>query len=359
MPNRYPRELSTTADDAGTRLDQFLVAHLEDISRARIQQLLEEGKIHVNEKPAKPSLRLKGTETIAILGPVELPPLKAFAEDIPLDVVYEDQDLAVINKPAGMTVHAVPGASDDPRNRGTLVNALLYRFKKLSSGGDDLRPGIVHRLDKETSGLLVVAKNDTSHRKLAREFADRKVDKGYIALVHNWPKADSDTIDAPIGRDRANRTRMSIRGDGSRDAVSHYKVLERIDSRFGKFAVVEVKIDTGRTHQIRVHMASLGHPVVGDTLYGAPAVLSPHTRERQRFGHSVSTRAEAKRAEQKKKKGGDTSVLELDRNFLHAASIRLPHPRTGRELALNVALPEELSRFLEKLRESAPEHRSK
>lgn len=359
MPDRYPQNLEVAAEDAGTRLDQFLVSRLDDVSRARVQQLLEEGKIHVNGKSAKPSLRLKGTEAIAILGPVELPPLKAFAEDIPLDVVYEDKDLAVINKPAGMTVHAVPGSGDNPRNRGTLVNALLHRFKKLSSGGDELRPGIVHRLDKETSGLLVVAKNDSAHRKLARAFADRKVDKQYVALVHGWPKADSGTIDAPVGRDRANRTRMSVRGDGARDAVSHYKVVERIDSPFGKFAQVEVKIETGRTHQIRVHLAFLGHPVVGDTLYGAPAVLSPHTRERQRFGHSVSTRAEAKRAELKKKKGAESAVLELDRNFLHAASIRLPHPGTGRELALDVALPEELSQFLEKLRESGPEHRSK
>lgn len=359
MSDSYPRQLAVAAEDAGVRLDQFLVLRLDDVSRARVQQLVEEGKIQVNGKSAKPSLRLKGTETISVLGPVELPPLKAFAEDIPLDVVYEDKDLAVINKPAGMTVHAVPGSGDDPRNRGTLVNALLHRFEKLSSGGDDLRPGIVHRLDKETSGLLIVAKNDSTHRKLSREFADRKVEKRYSALVHGWPKGDSGTIHVPVGRDRGNRTRMSIRGDGARDAISYYKVLERIDSRFGKFALVDVKIETGRTHQIRVHMASLGHPVVGDTLYGAPAVLSPHTRERQRFGHSVSTRAEAKRAELKKKKGGEPGVLKLDRNFLHAAAMRLPHPSTGRELALNVALPEELSRFLEELRESDEHHRTK
>ncbi|MDT8069793.1 MAG: RluA family pseudouridine synthase [Terriglobia bacterium] len=359
MPDRYPRDFAAATDDAGSRLDQFLVTRIGDVSRARVQQLIEEGKIVVNGKPAKPSLRLKGGQTITLLGPVELPPLRAFAEDIPLDVVYEDKDIAVINKPAGMTVHAVAGASDDPRNRGTLVNALLHRFAKLSSGSDELRPGIVHRLDKETSGLLVVAKSDSTHRKLARLFAERQVDKRYTALVHGWPKADSGTIDAPVGRDRANRARMSIRGDGARDAVSHYKVLERIDSRFGRFALVDVKIETGRTHQIRVHMASLGHPVVGDTLYGAPAVLSPHTRERQRFGHAISTRAEAKRAELKKKKGADTSVLQLDRNFLHAASIRLPHPRTSRELALDVALPGELSGFLEKLRESDSGHRSK
>ncbi len=359
MRERYPEEHAVTVDDAGLRLDQFLVSCLDDVSRARVRQLLEEGKIVVNGKMAKASLRLKGTETIALLGPVELPPLKAFAEDIPLDVVYEDNDLAVINKPAGMTVHAVAGAGDDPRNRGTLVNALLHRFEKLSKGGNDLRPGIVHRLDKDTSGLLVVAKNDSTHRKLARLFADRKVDKRYMALVHGWPKSDTGTIDAPVGRDRANRARMSIRGDNARDTVSHYKVLERIDSRFGKFALIEVKIETGRTHQIRVHMASLGHPVVGDALYGAPAVLSPHTRERQRFGHSISTHAEARRAELKKKRGSEPGVMELDRNFLHAASIRLPHPRSGEELSLSVALPEELGRFLDSLRESGAGHRTR
>ncbi|MGE5113188.1 MAG: pseudouridine synthase, partial [Acidobacteriaceae bacterium] len=159
MTDSFPQKIQVTEEDAGMRLDQFLVNRLDDVSRARVQQLLEEEKIVVNEKSAKPSLRLKGRETISILGTVDLPPLSAFPEDIPLDVVYEDADLAVVNKAAGMTVHAVAGSSDDPRNRGTLVNALLHRFGKLSTGGDELRPGIVHRLDKETSGLLVVAKN--------------------------------------------------------------------------------------------------------------------------------------------------------------------------------------------------------
>jgi 23S rRNA pseudouridine1911/1915/1917 synthase len=351
MQDRYPRQVPIAAEDAGTRLDQFLVARLEDVSRARVQQLLEEAKILVGGRQAKPSLRLKGTETITLLGPVELPPLKAFAEDLPLDIVYQDKDLVVVNKAAGMTVHAVAGASDDPRNRGTLVNALLHHFGTLSNGSDELRPGIVHRLDKATSGLLVVARNDPTHRKLARQFSERAVEKRYIALVQGWPKQESGTVDAPIGRDRSNRARMSIQGDGAREAVTHYKVIGQIDSRFGKFALLEVRIETGRTHQIRVHLASLGHPVVGDALYGASPILSPHRRARQRFGHSISTRAEAKRAELKKKTGAESRTLELGRNFLHAGSIRFVHPRTGKQLAFSVPLPQELSGFLERLRE--------
>lgn len=347
----YPIHLSATPDATGVRLDQFLVTQLPDVSRVRVQQLVEEGKITVNGKQVKPSLRLKGSEEIKILGPVELPPLKAVPEDIPLDVVYEDRDLAVINKPAGMMVHAGAGASEDERNRGNLVNALLFRFGKLSKGGDELRPGIVHRLDKDTSGLLVVAKNDVTHRKLTDQFSKRKVEKKYIALVHGWPKQDSGTVDVPVGRDRSNRARMSTRGDEGRDAVSHYKVLERIDSRYGKFALVEVRIETGRTHQIRVHMASIGFPVVGDTLYGAPAVLSPLTRDRQRFGTAVSTRAEAKKAALKKKKGGDPSTIGLGRNFLHAASLKFRHPRSGHDLEFSAPLPGTLVKLLNELHE--------
>ena len=159
---------------------------------------------------------------------------------------------------------------EDRRNRGTLVNALLHHFATLSAVGGDLRPGIVHRLDKETSGLIVVAKSDEAHRKLAEQFAKREVKKNYIALVHGWPRKDRGTISAAISRDRIRRIRMTTRGTGGRDAVSHYTVIRRIDTAFGKFALVEVKIDTGRTHQIRVHMSSLGHPIAGDALYGAP-----------------------------------------------------------------------------------------
>src|SRR5207245_3787155 len=175
----------------------------------------------------------------------------------------EDSDLAIINKPAGMMVHAGSGPSDDARNRGTLVNALLHRFGALSSSGGELRPGIVHRLDKATSGLIVVAKNDVAHRKLAQQFARRQVKKTYIALVQGWVKPDRGTIDSSISRDRVRRTRMTTRRTGGREAITHYKVVRRIPSKFGKFTLLELQIDTGRTHQIRVHMAAMGHPVVG------------------------------------------------------------------------------------------------
>jgi len=265
---------TVTAADAGRRLDQFLTAALGDVSRSRLQQLIEQQKVTVDGEPAKASLKLEGREHIEVTGEVQLPPLKAEAEDIPLDVIYEDSDIAVINKPAGMMVHAGAGATSDARSRGTLVNALLHHMKKLSKVGGELRPGIVHRLDKETSGLILVAKNDSAHRNLGDQFSGREVKKKYVALVQGWPKSDSETINAPVSRDRVKRTRMTTRGRGGRDAITHYKVTEKIESPYGKFALLEVKIDTGRTHQIRVHMASLGHPVVGDTLYGASRELS-------------------------------------------------------------------------------------
>ena len=182
--------LHTSQEDAGLRLDHYLVARLPDVSRVRVQQLIEQGKVLVNERAAKASLRLKGSEQIEITGPVEAAPLKAFAEDIPLAVIYEDSELAVVDKPAGMVVHSSSGSAEDLRNRGTLVNALLFRFRKLSEVGGELRPGIVHRLDKDTSGLMVVAKNDVSHRKLVEQFSSRQVRKSYLALVHNWPGAE-------------------------------------------------------------------------------------------------------------------------------------------------------------------------
>ena len=282
--------------DAGQRLDHYLVARIPNVSRVRVQLLVEQGKVLVNERPAKASLKLKGSEQIEITGTVEAAPLKAFAEEIPLDVVFEDKELAVVNKPAGMVVHASSGSAEDDRNRGTLVNALLFRFNKLSEMGGELRPGIVHRLDKDTSGLIVVAKNDVAHRKLVEQFSSRQVHKTYIALVHNWPKTDEGTVNDPIGRDPRNRTRMSTSGIDSRTAVSHYKVVERLLTPYGRFARVEVRIETGRTHQIRVHMSSIGHPIVGDTLYGAPQILLPNTLARERQGNAISSRTEAKKA---------------------------------------------------------------
>src|ERR1700739_2145118 len=271
-----PTQLKAELADAGKRLDQFLVAHL-DVSRARVQQLIAEEKILLNDAPAKASLKLRGGERISVLGPAERPPLRAIPEQIPLDIVYEDDDLAIVNKPAGMMVHAGAGATEDERNRGTLVNALLHRFRALSGVGGELRPGIVHRLDRATSGLMVVAKNDEAHRRLAQQFSGREVHKTYLALVHGWPKKDRGTIHSAISRDVQRRTRMTTRRAGGRDAVTHYVVTKKIDSPYGKFALLELKIETGRTHQIRVHMASLGHPVVGDTLYGEPPALRRST----------------------------------------------------------------------------------
>jgi 23S rRNA pseudouridine1911/1915/1917 synthase len=310
-----------TVEDAGKRLDQFLVSQIGDTSRARVQQLINEEKVLVNDDPAKASLRLRGGERIAIVGEVKSTPLRAMAEEIPLDIVYEDDDLAVVNKAAGMMVHAGAGATEDERNRGTLVNALLHRFGELSGVGGELRPGIVHRLDKATSGLIVVAKNDEAHRKLAAQFARRAVKKTYIALVHGWVKQDRGTISSSISRDRVRRTRMTTKRSGGRDAITHYAVQKRIDSQYGKFTLLEVRIDTGRTHQIRVHLASLRYPVVGDTLYGAPREMSL------------------------KNEAG----ISLPRNFLHAAALQLQHPRSGMELSFKRPLPEELQRFLNKI----------
>jgi 23S rRNA pseudouridine1911/1915/1917 synthase len=326
------QQFNVEEEDVFTRLDHFLVSRLPDVSRARVQALIDDGKILVDGKASKPSYKLRGGETIEVCGEYQPPPLRAIAEDIPLDVVYEDDDLAIVNKPAGMMVHAGAGPTEDARNRGTLVNALLHRFRALSEVGGDLRPGIVHRLDKETSGLIVVAKNDLAHRKLAEQFSSRKVKKKYIALVHGWPKKLKGTINSPIARDVSRRTRMTTRGPGGRDAVSHYQVVEKVESVYGKFALVEVKIETGRTHQIRVHMASLGHPVVGDNLYGAPGEL--------RVPKAV--------------KGIASKIPSLNRNFLHAASLELQQPRTGKPLTFTSPLPDELQAFLEGLRNPKP-----
>ena len=324
--------ITVSPESAGQRLDQFLAAQLPDISRARGQQLIAEGKVLVNASPAKPSLKLRGGEDITILGDPAPPPLRAIAEEIPLNVVYEDADLAVINKPAGMMVHVGAGATEDERNRGTLVNALLHRFGKLSEVGGELRPGIVHRLDKDTSGLIIVAKNDVTHRKLGAQFSQRKVHKRYIALVHGWPEKAKGTIDSPISRDLVRRTRMTTKGRAGRTAVTHYEVTHKIESPYGKFALLDVRIETGRTHQIRVHMASIGHPIVGDTLYGAPCELRPATPRHAKLKDSSSP-----------------EPLSLKRNFLHAAAVELTHPRTGKPLAVRAPLPRDLDQFLEKL----------
>ncbi len=331
------RTFSAAPEAAGKRLDAYLAQAIPDISRARVQLLIESGQVRVDGKDAKAKQKLAGGESIEIEGEPQPPPLHAVAEDIPLDILYEDQYLAVVNKPAGMMVHAGSGATDDERNRGTLVNALLFHLGKLSEVGGELRPGIVHRLDKQTSGIILVAKDDSTHRKLGAMFSERRVEKTYISLVHGHLAKDNVTVNLPIARDLIRRTRMTTRraasDPGARSAVSHVSVVKRLKTPYGPFTLVEVKIETGRTHQIRVHMQSLGHPVVGDYLYGAP--------------HRILTDPPVK---------GDDG-LELERNFLHAAHLVFVHPKTSETMDMRSALPAELTEFLAAL-EAGPEQKS-
>jgi 23S rRNA pseudouridine1911/1915/1917 synthase len=322
----FPLTFTSAEDDAGQRLDQYLVSQLPEVSRARIQQLIAKGDVLVGGDVARASLRLKGGEEVTVSGPPQAPALRALAEEIPLDIVYEDADLAIVNKPAGMMVHAGAGATDDARNRGTLVNALLHHFGTLSEIGGELRPGIVHRLDRATSGLMVVAKNDLSHSKLAKQFSSREVHKTYIALVQGWPKQERGTIRSSISRDSQRRVRMTTRRPGGREAVTHYIVKRKLNTVYGKFALLELKIETGRTHQIRVHLSSINHPVVGDTLYGAAG--------------------EQKSASGKVRAAGQPRSLTLDRNFLHSAVLELKHPTTGETLSFSSPMPDGLETFL-------------
>ena len=326
-PNRAISIRTFAADpsSANLRLDQYLAQALPDISRARVQLLIEAGQVRVDGNPAKPKQKLRGGESIEIEGSPQPEPLHATPEDIPLEILHEDKHLAVINKPAGMMVHAGAGntapGEQDTRNSGTLVNALLFHFNKLSDVGGDLRPGIVHRLDKQTSGLILVAKDDSTHRKLGEMFSQRQVAKTYLALLHGHLKKDDTTVTLPIARDLIRRTRMTTRRADGRTAVSHFHVLERLTTPYGPFTLVEVRIETGRTHQIRVHAQSLGHPVAGDALYGAPHLIPNLAPE-----------------------------FQLDRNFLHAAKLSFTHPQTNKQLDIDAPLPVELVSFLRALR---------
>jgi 23S rRNA pseudouridine1911/1915/1917 synthase len=312
---------------AGMRLDAYLAQAIPQISRARAQMLIEAGQVRVSGGVggvARGKQKLHGGEAIEIAGEPRPAPLRAMAEDIPLEILYEDKYLAVVNKPAGMMVHAGAGGTDDARNRGTLVNALLHHMA-LSGVGGALRPGIVHRLDKQTSGAIVVAKDDVTHRKLGEMFARREVAKTYVALLHGTLAGDRVRVGLPVARDVVRRTRMTTRRADGRAAVSHVSVVERLATRYGAFTLVEVTIETGRTHQIRVHMQALGHAVVGDTLYGAPRRI-------------VALRNDDQRG------------LELERNFLHAAHLEFAHPRTGKRVVVDAPLAAELSGFLGLLR---------
>ena len=325
------RSFAADAAAVGMRLDAYLAKTIPEISRARVQLLIEAGQVRVDGAAAKTKQKLRGGEAIEIEGEPHPAPLHAVAEEIPLDILYEDKYLAVVNKPAGMMVHAGAGSTEDTRNRGTLVNALLFHMAKLSEAGGELRPGIVHRLDKQTSGAIVVAKDDVTHRKLGEMFSARRVAKTYIALLHGTLKQDTVTVNLPIARDVVRRTRMTTRRGDGRTAVSHFTVVERMATRYGAFTLVEVRIETGRTHQIRVHAQSLGHPVVGDTLYGAPRVIQPAVRK-----DGVQRPTEAS--------------VGLERNFLHAAHLEFAHPQTGKTVAVDAPLPAELVEFLALLR---------
>ncbi len=320
------RQLTVPEEANGQRLDLFLVQQLSEVSRSRVQLLLQQGSVLIDGKLAKASRKLRSGENISVLGDPQPPPLRAMAEAIPLEIVFEDADLAVVNKPAGMMVHAGSGATEDARNRGTLVNALLHHLQELSSTSGPLRPGIVHRLDKQTSGLIVVAKNDATHARLSSMFARRQVRKLYIALVQGELAQERGTVNSSISRDSIRRTRMTTRREGGRTAVSHWQVLRRIHGPYGSFTLVSVRIETGRTHQIRVHMASLGHPVVGDTLYGAPSAIAPLAAAASRLPRLV-----------------------LPRNFLHAAELEFAHPGSGEPLSLVSNLPADLKQFMAQL----------
>lgn len=302
------------AEDSGLRLDAYLAARIMDWSRARIQRLIEDGDVLVNGLTSKSSYKLRAADEIE----VELTPAASVEftpEDIPLDIVYEDDELIVVNKPAGLVVHPAAGISS-----GTLANALAYHFDQLSTRGGAARPGIVHRLDKDTSGLVVVAKTEAAHENLADQFRVREVFKSYVALVHGRVAQESGRIEEPIARDPRNRTRMAV-VRGGRPALSLYRVRRR----YARFTLLDVEIKTGRTHQIRVHLQWLRHPVVGDAVYGDG---------RDKTVPDAQVRAR---------------IQKLNRQFLHAERLSFRHPRTNERLELTAPLPVELAEFLDAL----------
>jgi 23S rRNA pseudouridine1911/1915/1917 synthase len=304
------------ADAEGVRLDVFLARRLPALSRARIQAVIAGAGASVDGRAARPSQRLKAGAAVSVVLPDPVPAEPA-PEDIPLRVLHEDAHLLIVDKPAGLVVHPGAGAPS-----GTLVNALLHRVRDLSGVGGVLRPGIVHRLDKGTSGLIVVAKDDATHRALARQFAQRSVRKEYQAVVLGVPAPAQGEIDRPIGRDPVHRRRMAVDAPRSRTARTSYATRERLDGA----ALLDVRIHTGRTHQIRVHLASIGHPVAGDELYGGrrpPSSRRPQARE---------------------------ALLALARPALHAARLEFEHPASGEPIRAHSPLPPDLAALVEALR---------
>ena len=309
---------TVTDKESSLRLDVFLSRKCLSLSRAQIKKAADDGKIEVNGVQAKASRKLGKGDRIDLVKP---PPVEseAAAEDIPLNIIYEDSYLIVIDKPAGMVVHPAAG-----NYSGTLVNALLYLCKDLSGIGGVMRPGIVHRLDKGTSGLLVVAKTDVAHQGLAAQFKGREVKKTYHALVYGDVKGEEGFIDAPVGRDHADRKKMSTRSRRGKEARTRWRVCER----YGVATLLEVEIETGRTHQIRVHLTSLGYPVIGDAVYGSgrvKAITEPTLKEK---------------------------LKALHRQALHASRINFVHPITGSPMSFNSPLPDDISSLCDYLRRS-------
>jgi 23S rRNA pseudouridine1911/1915/1917 synthase len=300
--------------DADTRLDAYLAAHIEGWSRSRLQHLIQDEDVLVNRSPAKPSQKLHAGDEIEV-ELIVAPSSQFQPENIPLEIIYEDQELIVVNKPAGLIVHPAAGVQT-----GTLANALVYHFDQLSTTAGAIRPGIVHRIDKDTSGLLVVAKTETAHENLSDQFRERKVFKSYLALVHGVVVQDSGRIEQPLARDPRNRTRMAI-VRGGRSAISIFSVHRR----FERFTLLDVEIKTGRTHQIRVHLASLKHPVVGDEVYGS--------------GRDNTVQDSQLRA----------TIRKLGRHFLHAEQLGFTHPRTGEQMKFTAPLPGALQELLDSL----------
>ena len=297
------------AETEAPRIDAYLAENTA-YTRSKIQGWIKEGAVEKNGKPCKANADVRIGDVIRMRVTQESGESLPEPEDIPLDVVYEDADLAVINKPKGMVVHPAPGNPS-----GTLVNALLYRFRTLSGTGGDTRPGIVHRIDRMTSGLLVVAKNDAAHEALAKQFALHTAHREYLCLVHGNLKEDSGTVDAPIGRHKTDRKRMAVTEDGRR-AVTHWRVLER----FGTETLLDVRLETGRTHQIRVHMAYIKHPILGDDVYGS-----------------------------------GISKLGLNGQALHGYRLSFTHPRTGKTMSFTAPLPDEFVEALHRLGGTVPE----
>lgn len=291
-------------EEEGIRIDRYLAKQKPELSRSMIQKLIEDHAILVNQKPVRTSYQIRKQDQITIQIP-EVKESNMKAQDIPIDIIYEDQDILVVNKPKGMVVHPANGNPD-----GTLVNAIMAKCKDGLSGiGGELRPGIVHRLDKDTSGLLIVAKNDQAHIKMSEQIKNREVKKIYIALVKGIVKENEATIQMPIGRSQQDRKKMAVRKDG-KEAVTHFKVLKR----YLQNTLLELKIDTGRTHQIRVHMAQIGHPVVGDMVY---------SKGKNEFG--------------------------VEGQMLHAKRLEFMHPITGKKLILEAPLPKYFEEILQKL----------